>query len=227
MNQLNQYRFLEKQGRWGVRHVQRVRQVIPQSICNCCCCCCCCPMKRAADPQTVAKYFKIAKRLQWNRRQQQLIQLSNTTTTTRRRKGDQCEDVAQSHFYLTASASEFPQPQRAWWQPWPPQAPTAGQQSSLQKLGAQRKLRHRNGERGMGSYAKPGERKWQKQVSEWESKEDKDGKQRRETTETRCVFKANQQQPQQQRLQRSVNHTHSQSLNQSINQSIERAINQQ
>lgn len=181
-------------------------------------------MKRAADPQTVAKYFKFAKRLQWNRRQQQqLIQLSNTTTTRRRRKGDQCEDVAQSHFYLTASASEFPQPQRAWWQPWPPQAPTAGQQSSLQKLGAQRKLRHRNGEWGMGSYAKPGERKWQKQVSEWESEEDKDGN----NDEKRRKRVAISRQTSNSRSNSGYSGLSiTRSVSQSINQSINRASDQ-
>lgn len=189
-------------------------------------------MKRAADPQTVAKYFKIAKRLQWNRRQQQqqqkLIQLSNTTTR-RRRKGDQCKDVAQSHFYLTASASQFPQPQRAWWQPWPPQAPTAGQQSSLQKLGAQRKLRHRNGDWGMGSYAKPGERKWQKQVSEWESEEDKDGsndeKRRKRVAFSRQTSNSRSNSGYSGYSGLSITRSVSQSINQSINQSSERSIN--
>lgn len=114
MNQLNQYRFLEENQWWGegVRHVERVWQVIPQSICNCCSCCCR-PMKRAADPQTVAKYFKIAKRLQWNRRQQQqqqLIQLSNTTRRRRRRKGDQCKMLRNRIFIWQHQRVSFRNP---------------------------------------------------------------------------------------------------------------------
>lgn len=174
-------------------------------------------MKRAADPQTVAKYFKIAKRLQWNRRQQQLIQLSNTTR--RRRKGDQCEDVAQSHFYLTASASEFPQPQRAWWQPWSPQAPTAGQQSSLQKLGAQRKLRHRNGEWEVMQSQARRESDRNRWVSEWVRKIKMETTTRNDGNALRFQGKPATA------AATAVCQSHAQSVNQSINQSIERSIN--
>lgn len=126
-----------------------------------------------------------------------------------------------------ASSSEFPQPQRARWQPWSPQAPTAGQQSSLQKLGAQRKLRHRNGEWGMGSYAKPGERKWQKQVSEWVSERVRKIKMEATTRNDGNALRF-QGKPATAAATAAtaVCQSHAQSVSQSINQSIKQSSDQ-